>query len=168
MLVVACSDGRLQEATDSFLARALGVRQYDRLYAPGGGGALAASGREFIRAQQLRAECRFLVAAHDIEHLILLWHGAAEHGPSEAVCADYKRKQAWATRLQVRRQQESDVRDLVSRRHEFAGDARLACYRLEVDAAGALDVVTLHADAGAERGDDSDIDPLRVIREKQR
>jgi len=63
ILVVACSDGRLQEATDAFLARALGVRQYDRLYVPGGGGALSASGREFIRAGQLRAECRFLVDA---------------------------------------------------------------------------------------------------------
>ena len=34
ILVAACSDGRLQEATDAFLARALGVRQYDRLYLP--------------------------------------------------------------------------------------------------------------------------------------
>ena len=32
VLVAACSDGRLQEATDAFLSRALGVRQYDRLY----------------------------------------------------------------------------------------------------------------------------------------
>ena len=34
VLVAACSDGRLQEATDAFLSSALGVRQYDRLYVP--------------------------------------------------------------------------------------------------------------------------------------
>ena len=60
-LVVACSDGRLQGATDAFLADELGLTDYDRLYIPGGGGALAASGLDFIRAQQLRGECRYLV-----------------------------------------------------------------------------------------------------------
>jgi hypothetical protein len=33
-LVVACSDGRLQYATDDFLARHLGVTRYDRFYVP--------------------------------------------------------------------------------------------------------------------------------------
>lgn len=51
-LVVACSDGRLQEATDAFLADEIGLTEYDRLYLPGGGGALAASGRDFIRAHR--------------------------------------------------------------------------------------------------------------------
>src|SRR4026209_2489832 len=51
-LVIACSDGRLQEATDEFLAHHLQVTRYDRFYVPGGAGALAASGRDFLRAQQ--------------------------------------------------------------------------------------------------------------------
>src|SRR6187551_1717699 len=34
-LVVACSDGRLQEATDTFLGRELGLTQFDRFYMPG-------------------------------------------------------------------------------------------------------------------------------------
>ena len=146
ILVAACSDGRLQEATDAFLARALGVRQYDRLYLPGGAGALAASGSEFLRAEKVRQECRFLIEAHRVERLVLLFHGPAVGGPAEAVCADYRRKHPWQRPDQVRAQQETDVRDLLGRRSEFAGDARLSIYRLEVTAAGALQVAPLHVD----------------------
>ena len=148
ILVAACSDGRLQEATDAFLARALGVRQYDRLYLPGGGGALAASGCDFLRAGKAREECRFLVRAHRVEHLVLLFHGPADGGPADAVCADYRRKHSWQRPDQVRAQQEADVRDLLGRRAEFAGDARLSIYRFEVTAAGALQVASLHVDGG--------------------
>jgi hypothetical protein len=147
ILVVACSDGRLQEATDVFLARALGVRQYDRLYVPGGGGALSASGREFIRAGQLRAECRFLVEAHSVDHLVLLFHGPAADGPSESTCADYRRKQSWANPDHIRAQQEADVRDLLGRRIEFAGDAELSVFRFEVARDTTLSVRTMHADS---------------------
>jgi len=147
ILVAACSDGRLQEATDAFLSRALGVRQYDRLYLPGGGGALAASGSEFQRAERVRRECRFLIDAHGVEHLILLFHGPGPDGPPEAVCADYRRKDpAWRPD-EVRARQEADVRDLIERREEFAGSARLSVYRIEVTGAGALAVVPLHVDA---------------------
>jgi hypothetical protein len=149
ILVVACSDGRLQEATDAFLSRALGVRQYDRLYVPGGGGALSASGREFIRASQLRAECRFLVDAHHVDHLVLLFHGPAVDGPRESTCADYRRKQSWANPDQIRAQQEADARDLLSRRYEFAGDAEVSIFRFEVGGDGGLTVKTIHADAPA-------------------
>jgi bifunctional non-homologous end joining protein LigD len=34
-MVVACSDGRLQEATDAFLAREFKITRYDRFYVPG-------------------------------------------------------------------------------------------------------------------------------------
>src|SRR5918998_448510 len=77
ILVVACSDGRLQEETDLFLDGALGVTHYDRLYLPGGAGALSASGRDFVRAQQMRHECRYLVDAHGVEDLVMLFHGPA-------------------------------------------------------------------------------------------
>lgn len=146
VLVAACSDGRLQEATDAFLSRALGVRQYDRLYIPGGGGGLASSGAHFLRARELRRECLFLVGAHGVEHLILLFHGPAANGPAEAICADYRRKHPWYRSDQVRAQQDTDVRDLLSRREEFAGSARLSAYRIEVTAAGDLVVATLHSD----------------------
>lgn len=147
VLVVACSDGRLQEATDAFLERALGIHHYDRFYAPGGAGALASSGADFLRAQALRRECQFLVQAHGVEHLVLLLHGPATDGPAEALCADYRRKQPWARPAQIRAQQEADVRDLLARREEFAGGTRVSVFRIEVTAGGELAVATLYRDA---------------------
>ena len=88
-LVVACSDGRLQEATDEFLALHLKVTRYDRFYVPGGAGALAASGRDFVRAEQIRRECRYLVELHAVRQIVLLFHGPTVSGPLAAACADY-------------------------------------------------------------------------------
>jgi hypothetical protein len=146
VLVAACSDGRLQEPTDAFLGRALGIQHYDRLYVPGGGGGLSASGADFLRASALRRECLFLIEAHLVEHLILIFHGPSVGGPPEAMCADYRRKRPWQRSDQVRAQQDADVRDLLGRRREFAGGARLSVYRLEVAANGELTVATLYAD----------------------
>jgi hypothetical protein len=47
----------LQEATDAFLAREFKITRYDRFYVPGGGGALASSGTDPVRAQQMCAVC---------------------------------------------------------------------------------------------------------------
>jgi hypothetical protein len=149
VLVVACSDGRLQEATDAVLADALNIHRYDRLYVPGGGGALSSARGEFSRAHEFRRECRFLVDAHHVDHLVLLFHGPAADGPSEAVCADYRRLQEFAPASQVRTQQAADVRDLIGRREEFGGAARLSIYRLEVTANKELAVITLHEDLAA-------------------
>ena len=80
-LVIACSDGRLQEATDEFLAHHLRVTRYDRFYVPGGAGALTASGRDFLRAQQIRRECRYLVELHGVRHIVMLFHSPAKDGP---------------------------------------------------------------------------------------
>ena len=133
-LVVACSDGRLQEATDAFLGGQLDLRKFDRFYMPGGGGALAASGRDFIRAQQLRRECQYLVELHDVERVILLFHGPALDGPPDAVCADYKRKHPTASPATIRARQAQDAAELLERRHEWAGRATVAVYRCEVNA----------------------------------
>ncbi len=150
-MVVGCSDGRLQEPTDEFLNRALGIRQYDRLYVPGGGGALA-SRSEVMRAQQFRRECAFLVESHGVEHLVLLFHAPAADGPSEALCADYARKLPRATAAQVRVHQEADARELIQRRTDFAGNARLSVYRLEVTAQRGLEVATLFREDGGPSG----------------
>jgi hypothetical protein len=147
ILVVACSDGRLQEATDAFLALELGVRHYDRLYVPGGAGGLAScGGRELLRAVEVRKDCRFLVEAHQVEELVLLFHGPGEHGPAESVCADYRRKQPVARVEEIRIQQERDVEELLANRGEFAGEARLSVYRFAVDESEGLSVETLHED----------------------
>jgi hypothetical protein len=142
-LVVACSDGRLQEATDHFLAGALAVTRYDRLYLPGGAGALTASGRDFVRAEQVRRECRYLVALHGVARIILLFHGPAADGPLDAACADYRRKLPWASAAVLRERQRQDAAELLERRGEWAGTADVDVYRCEVDAAGEITFVAL-------------------------
>ncbi len=146
LLVVACSDGRLQEATDEFLNLELGVTHYDRLYVPGGAGALSPSGRDFLRANQVRHECKYLVQLHGVERVIALFHGPAASGPEEAVCADYRRKFAWATPAELRKRQEEDAQELLRYRHEWSHNAAVAIYRCEVGGDAGINFVQLHAD----------------------
>lgn len=146
-MVVACSDGRLQEATDAFLAREFKITRYDRFYVPGGGGALASSGTDPVRAQQMCAECKYLVELHAVRRVILLFHGPSATGRIEAACADYRRKLPWATIADLRTQQELDAADLLARRREFASEAGVLVYRCEVDAAGILTFVNLDPDS---------------------
>jgi hypothetical protein len=143
ILVIACSDGRLQERTDEFLTHSLGIRQYDRLYVAGGGGSLSPSGKDFLRAQQMRRECRFLVDAHEIEEIVLLFHGPAADGPPEAMCADYRRKLPQLSVSRLREQQERDAADLMAARVDWAGNARVRVYRCETHAGGDLEFVPL-------------------------
>ena len=146
-LVVACSDGRLQEATDTFLAREFKITRYDRFYVPGGGGALASSGTDPLRAQQMCAECKYLVDLHAVRRVILLFHGPSAEGRIEAACADYRRKLPWANIQQLRAQQEADAVDLLTRRREWASDAGVLLFRCEVDAAGNISFVNLDSDS---------------------
>jgi hypothetical protein len=152
-MVIACSDGRLQEATDEFLARELKITRYDRFYVPGGGGALASSGTDPVRAQQMCAECRYLVELHAVKRVIALFHGPSATGRIEAACADYRRKLPWAPIAELRARQEQDAIDLLTRRREWAADAGVLLYRCEVDAAGGITFVNLDPDSafGSER-----------------
>jgi hypothetical protein len=146
VLVVACSDGRLQEPTDVFLTSQLGITHYDRLYVPGGAGALSPSGRDFFRAHQLQQECKYLVELHGVDRMIAIFHGPAVGGPDAALCADYRRKFGFAGAAEIRAQQEQDARGLIRYRWEWAGRANLQVYRCEVGANGELSFVTLHSD----------------------
>jgi len=137
----------LQEATDAFLAREFKITRYDRFYVPGGGGALASSGTDPVRAQQMCAECKYLVELHAVRRVILLFHGPSATGRIEAACADYRRKLPWATIADLRTQQELDAADLLARRREFASEAGVLVYRCEVDAAGILTFVNLDPDS---------------------
>src|SRR5689334_3973487 len=143
VMVVACSDGRLQEATDAFLAGQFKITRYDRFYVPGGGGALASSGTDAARAQQMCAECKYLVDMHAVRRVIVLFHGPSSEGRIEAACADYRRKLPWATVPQLREQQEADAVDLLKRRREWASEAGVLLFRCEVDSAGTLSFVNL-------------------------
>jgi hypothetical protein len=146
-MVVACSDGRLQEATDAFLASEFKITRYDRFYVPGGGGALASSGTDPVRAQQMCAECKYLVDLHAVRRVILLFHGPSADGRIEAACADYRRKLPWANLAELRARQESDAVDLLGRRREWASEAGVLLYRCEVNAAGQLTFVNLDPDS---------------------
>jgi hypothetical protein len=145
-LVIACSDGRLQEQTDAFLTHQLGLAGFDRFYIPGGGGALASSGRDFIRADQLRRECAYLIELHEISRVILLFHGPSANGPAHAMCADYHRKLPWATPEMLREQQMRDAVDLIQRRDQWAGKADVVAYRCEIDASHHIEFVQLDSD----------------------
>jgi len=137
-LVIACSDGRLQEATDEFLAHHLQITRYDRFYVPGGAGALAASGRDFLRAPQIRRECRYLVELHRIHHIVMLFHAPTRDGPIAAACADYRRKLPWASVTELRGRQEQDAEELGRTREDWAGTAAVMMYRCEVDSRGGI------------------------------
>lgn len=128
--MVACSDGRLQQAMDAFLASSLGITDYDRLYLPGGPGALAANG-DYLRADVARRELEFLLHAHELERIVLLFHGAAGDGPEHATCADYRRRLYGRPREELAARQEHDAAVLIKQisRH---GKATVRAFRAEV------------------------------------
>ena len=142
-LVVACSDGRLQENLDDFLDNHLGINRYDRLYAPGGPGALASSGREFLRSEAFRRECVFLMEAHEIEDVYLIFHGPAEDGPEEALCADYRRLFPTHTIADIRADQVRDAAEILKQGFGGRHTMRVHFYRCEVTADGAIQFVKL-------------------------
>ncbi len=131
-LVVACSDGRLQDQTDEFLHGQLRLAGFDRFYVPGGGGALAASGPDFFRSIQMRTECAYLIKLHEVQRVILLFHGPSSKGPADACCADYRRKLPHSTPLELAERQRLDAIELMKIRHEWAGTAEVSAYRCEV------------------------------------
>jgi len=144
-LVMACSDGRLQAAVDEFLEHVMRVRHYDRLYLPGGPGALVSSGVEMVRPTLCRRELQFLVDVHEVEHAILLFHGPAEGGPDEAVCADYRRKLVGASVAEIRTRQERDAQELIAQEIKTNHPLRIDVFRCEVRADGAIAFISLAA-----------------------
>ena len=143
ILVVACSDGRLQENVDDFLRTSLGIHRYDRLYAPGGPGALAPTAFDHLRADALQRECTALIRLHGIEEVLLLFHGPAPEGPDEAVCADYRRKYPSATAAEIRARQNADARDLLRSGYGWRDKVRARVFRGEIGADHAIRFVPI-------------------------
>jgi hypothetical protein len=142
-LVVACSDGRLQAPLDDFLHHRLGIVDYDRLYAPGGPGALAVGASNFVRSDQFRREAAFLVTAHGIQDAYLIFHASSADGPADATCGDYRRRLPHYTPAEIRAQQQRDAAEIVRSGIGFGIDVRLHAYRCEVTADGRVQVVPL-------------------------
>lgn len=131
-LVVACSDGRLQRQLDAFLTSQLGLREYDRVYMPGGPGALASSGFEYLRADHYRRDCVFLIEAHGIRRVVFVFHGAGPGGPEEAACGDYLRKLPGRSAEEQRSQQDADADEVLRAAASWAPGLSLEAYRAEV------------------------------------
>ncbi len=145
VLVVACSDGRLQENLDEFL-QARGVSHYDRFFVPGGPGALASSGYELMRHDQLKRETQFLISAHGIEELFLIFHGAASDGPENAACADYKRKLPGLNAAAINAAQDKDVVELL-RVFAWPTHLQVRVFRAEVGGDGQIRFVALRPES---------------------
>ncbi len=140
ILVVACSDGRLQEPLDEFLHDALGIVYYDRVYLPGGPGALSTAGQEFTRASRMTDELQFLIEAHQIEEVILIYHAPAPDGPEEAICADYRRVYRHLDAEEIRQQQVKDTEQILLGPLRNFPRERIHAYRLEVTGELGIDV----------------------------
>lgn len=135
ILIIACSDGRYQQSLDDFLNHHLGITHYDRLFAPGGPGALAPSTFSYFRGEQFRQESAFLIDAHSLEEIIFIFHGPVDHeGPNEATCADYRRKMHSARTTEIYRQQEVDLQEAVKAVVKANKDLRMRAFRAEVRA----------------------------------
>ncbi len=135
ILVVACSDGRYQEALDEFLNTHLGIFDYDRLYAPGGPGALVPSVLSYFRGIQFQEETKFLVDAHRLTRVILIVHGPEEtEGPPEARCADYLRKLPGRSQRELGKAQREDLDTVVRLLGRHAPHLVLQVFMAEVRA----------------------------------
>ena len=133
ILVVACSDGRYQQSLDEFLVHHLNIHHYDRLYGPGGPGALVSNSFSYFRGEQFRQEKEFLIRAHLLQEILLIFHGAAvQEGPKEAACADYLRKMPYATMAEIHRQQEADLKEAVESIHKWDPGLKVRAFRAEV------------------------------------
>jgi hypothetical protein len=150
ILVVACSDGRYERSLDDFLDNHLGIRDYDRLYAPGGPGALASSTFSYFRGEQFRQEATFLVDAHGLEEVLFIFHGPAiQEGSLEATCADYRRKMHGAATREIYAQQEADLKEATRAVVKANKAIRVRAFRAEVRGDNRVQFVPLHTDLPA-------------------
>lgn len=147
ILVACCSDGRLQEAIDEFLQNSLNIRDYDRVYAPGGPGALvpAPGGGEAARAEQYRSDMGFLVRVHEVQELLLIFHGAAPDGPQDSTCAHYQRVMPGSRPEEIRQQQGRDLVELRNALGEMGLTPHIRAFRAEVRANRQVQFVPMEA-----------------------
>ena len=148
ILIIACSDGRYQQSLDEFLTYHLHITHYDRLYAPGGPGALASSALSYFRGEHFRQEAAFLVDVHELEEIIFIFHGPMDkQGPTAATCADYQRKRQGASTQEIYKQQEADLQEAVRAVMKANKNIQVIAFRAEVRADMRVQFVPLKVDA---------------------
>lgn len=144
-LVVACSDGRFTWPIADFVHDTLKVPRFDQLIVPGGGGALVDAGGS-ARARQLLGDAHFLIEAHQIEQVVLFFHGPAADGPEDALCGDYRRRFPKVSPAGIRTRQDADAAEVI--RRGFGLGIRVLAYRCEVSRAEQYVFIPLHRPAG--------------------
>jgi len=133
-LVVCCSDGRLQESIDEFLSAYLDIVDYDRIYMPGGPGALSEVGCQFTRTHQFRNDLQFLFSAHSFGHIVLIFHGSAVDGPEHSVCAHYRKLMPGRSYYEIVARHEEDRQNVLQFLHGLSPELEIHSFRAETTA----------------------------------
>lgn len=130
VLVVACSDGRIQKPLDEFLKSLMHFVQYDRLYVPGGPRALLAT--KAAEPNHMLEELQFLFKTHHVSEAVFVFHDATPDGPPDAICAGYSRSISGG--IAIRAAQKRDATDLrrLVQTEEWSRDVRVWIVRAEV------------------------------------
>ena len=98
----------------------------------------------YFRGEQFRQEAAFLAVAHQLEQIIFVFHGPSlQGGPSDATCADYRRKMPGNSDEEIYRQQEKDLQEAVRAVRKVSGDIQISAYRAEVQADSRVQFVPL-------------------------
>ncbi len=96
-----------------------------------------------MRGDWFRRECAFLINAHDIQDVYLVFHGPAADGPADATCGDYRRRLPYLTPNEIRAQQQKDAAEILRGGIGFGITVRMHPYRCEVTANGRVQFVPL-------------------------
>ena len=111
----------------------LGIFAYDRMYVPGGPGALASSSLSYFRGDQFRQDTAFLIERHNIQRMVFVFHGPSlDGGPPEAVCADYDRKMPYARPEEIHAQHEKDLQEILRGMRRENPGLSIEIFRAEV------------------------------------
>ena len=96
-----------------------------------------------MRATQYREDLTFLVRVHQVQELLLIFHGAGSDGPSGSTCAYYSRILPNADTAAIDAQQERDLADLLGHLRDLKLTVHVRAYRAEVQADRAVRFVPL-------------------------
>ena len=75
--------------------------------------------------------------------MILIFHGASDDGPPNAVCADYLRKMSNHTPAEVNAQQQRDADEILKHGFGWRPHLKVTIFRAEVQADGEVCFVEL-------------------------
>lgn len=122
-LALYCSDGRFAEQFNQFLVKQLNIDYCDRLVVPGGPGVLAHQSDTQTQARATAEQLQFLIAAHNIQRVILIFHED---------CGYYKAC-AHVNNDQMQAQQQSDMKIVLKQVNSMADNLNIETYIARID-----------------------------------